>query len=164
MTLRELNKENAHELLQMQLQLDNETTNMMYEPGERPNDITRLHTLIENNANNGSVVYLAYEDETCVGFLSAMRGGFNKIRHTAYIAVGILRDYRGKGIGNALFNQLIEWADSNGIKRLDLSVMTHNQAGIALYKKHGFVIEGTKKCAMFVKGTFIDEHFMARVT
>ena len=163
MTICELNKDNAHDLLAMQLQLDTETTNMMYEPGERPNDITRLHDLIANNAKVGSIAFLVYNEDKCVGFLSAMRGSMNRNRHTAYIAVGILRDFRGKGIGHALFNKLTAWATGNNLKRLDLSVMTHNHAGIALYKKHGFEIEGTKKCAMLVDGTFVDEYLMAKI-
>ena len=37
MDIRELSKENAHDFLAMQLQLDQETEDMLFEPGERPN-------------------------------------------------------------------------------------------------------------------------------
>lgn len=36
-----------------------------------------------------------------VGYIRAERGKFNRILHTAYIVVGILKDYRGKGIGTS---------------------------------------------------------------
>jgi len=41
--------------------------------------------------------------------------------------------------------------------------MTHNQAGVALYKKYGFEIEGTKKSSVFVNGVYVDEYYMAKI-
>jgi len=107
MIICELNKENAHDFLAMQLQLDRETENMLFEPGERSGDIGRVYSNIESNKIVGSTVFLAYEDNKCVGFILAGRGGLKRVRHSAYIVMGILRDYRGKGIGNVLFNELM---------------------------------------------------------
>lgn len=72
-----------------------------------------------------------------VGFLSADRG-VNRIKHSAYIVAGILKEYCGQGIGTSLFNKLMEWAERNGITRLELTVMTNNERAIKLYKKFGF--------------------------
>jgi RimJ/RimL family protein N-acetyltransferase len=41
--------------------------------------------------------------------------------------------------------------------------MTHNEAGLALYKKMGFKIEGTKKDSLFVDGVYIDEYYMSKL-
>jgi len=41
--------------------------------------------------------------------------------------------------------------------------MTHNHAGINLYKKYGFEIEGIKKCAMLVNNVYVDEYYMAKI-
>jgi RimJ/RimL family protein N-acetyltransferase len=163
MIICELSKENAHEFLEMQLQLDQETDNMMFEAGERPNDIGRVINNIESNKGTGSVVFLAYVDGKCAGFLLASRGSLKRIRHGAYIVIGILNNYQGKGIGSAFFDRLMEWAENNKLKRLELTVMTHNQAGVNLYKKYGFEIEGIKRCAMFVNNVYVDEYYMARI-
>lgn len=163
MTICELSKENAHDFLAMQLQLDRETSNMLFEAGERPNDISRVINSIDSNRETGSVVFLVYIEEKCVGFLVANRSNLKRIRHRAYIVIGVLNDYQGKGIGTALFDKLIEWAEGNNIKRLELTVMTHNHAAIKLYKKYGFEIEGIKKCSMFVNNTYVDEYYMAGV-
>ncbi|MCL2840669.1 MAG: GNAT family N-acetyltransferase [Defluviitaleaceae bacterium] len=145
MDICELNKENAQAFLDMQLQLDSETDMMLFEVGERSNDINRIYGLIDSIQNTGSVAFLAYEDGQCIGFLFTNRGQLKRVRHSAYIVIGILEKYRGKGIGTALFENVIRWAKNCGIKRLELTVMTHNQAGLALYKKQGFEIEGVKK-------------------
>lgn len=51
----------------------------------------------------------------------------------------------------------------NRLTRLELTVETPNEAAINLYKKSGFVIEGTKKCTMLVNGNYIDEYMMAKI-
>jgi RimJ/RimL family protein N-acetyltransferase len=58
---------------------------------------------------------------------------------------------------------LEEWAKQQHIHRLELTVMTHNIAGIALYKKQGFAIEGTKRQSLLINGQFIDEFYMAKL-
>jgi putative acetyltransferase len=48
------------------------------------------------------------------------------------------------------------------LKRVELCVFTDNQSAISLYKKMGFVVEGTKKFAAIRDGSYIDEYLMAR--
>jgi len=163
MTICELTKEHAQDFLKMQLQLDKETDNMLFEAGERPNDIERVHRNIEYTKEIGSVVLLAYKDEVCAGFALANRGTLNRVRHSAYIVIGVLEAYQSIGVGKALFCELIEWAKDNAIKRLELTVRTSNQIGISLYEKYGFEIEGVKKHAMLVNGEYVDEYYMARI-
>jgi RimJ/RimL family protein N-acetyltransferase len=51
-------------------------------------------------------------------------------------------DWRGLGVGSALLQATIDWARANGLHKLSLEVFAHNTAGIALYRKCGFVEEG----------------------
>jgi RimJ/RimL family protein N-acetyltransferase len=69
----------------------------------------------------------------------------------------------GQGVGTQLFIAMGEWASQKNIHRLELTVMTHNQAGIALYKKRGFEIEGEKKHAIVIDGHYVDEYYMAKL-
>jgi RimJ/RimL family protein N-acetyltransferase len=41
--------------------------------------------------------------------------------------------------------------------------MTHNIAGIALYKKMGFEIEGTKRDSLLINGEYVDEYYMSKL-
>ena len=49
------------------------------------------------------------------------------------------------------------------IHRLELSVVTHNEAGLRLYKKMGFKIEGTKRHSLLIDGEFVDEYYMSKL-
>ena len=52
------------------------------------------------------------------------------------------REWRGRGVGSALIQATIAWARDQGLHKLSLEVWAHNAAGIALYRKCGFVEEG----------------------
>jgi len=60
--------------------------------------------------------------------------------------IGMLVDraWRGRGVGSALMVTAIAWAREEGLHKLCLSVFAHNEAALALYRKHGFVEEGRR--------------------
>ncbi|QQP13453.1 LD-carboxypeptidase [Lysinibacillus agricola] len=43
------------------------------------------------------------------------------------------------------------------------SVMANNTAGVALYEKMGFEIEGTKRHSLYVDGEYMDEYYMSKL-
>jgi ribosomal protein S18 acetylase RimI-like enzyme len=60
------------------------------------------------------------------------------------IGMAIVHDWRGRGVGSALLEAAIEWARERRLHKLALGVFPHNAAGIALYRKYGFVEEGRR--------------------
>ena len=55
-------------------------------------------------------------------------------------------DYRRQGVGTAMMVAATEWARAqHGIHKVELEVWPHNAAGIALYRKVGFAIEGRRR-------------------
>ncbi len=67
------------------------------------------------------------------------------------------------GLGTQLFEKIEEWAKDHQIYRLELMVMKHNQAAIALYQKMDFQVEGIKRDNLFLNGEWIDEILMAKI-
>jgi RimJ/RimL family protein N-acetyltransferase len=60
------------------------------------------------------------------------------------IGMMVAAGWRGRGVGTALVAAAIDWARSRGLHKLTLSVFSHNEAAIALYRKFGFVEEGRR--------------------
>jgi ribosomal protein S18 acetylase RimI-like enzyme len=60
------------------------------------------------------------------------------------IGMAVARAWRGRGVGSALMAAAIEWARMQGLHKLSLGVFAHNAAGLALYRKYGFVEEGRR--------------------
>lgn len=84
--------------------------------------------------------FVAVAGAEVVGMLhvEASRHGFGDV------GMAVARDWRGLGVGSALMAAAIEWSRERGLHKLSLGVFAHNAAGIALYKKAGFVEEGRR--------------------
>jgi putative acetyltransferase len=73
-------------------------------------------------------------------------------------------DFHGRGIGSALMAALIDVADKwLDLKRLELTVYVDNAAAVALYRKFGFEVEGTRRGDTFRDGRYVDSFAMARL-
>ena len=163
MKYRKLSKIDAERFWEMMNQLDYETKYMLYEPGERTKNIPRIESLIQNSVEGEDFLLVAEADNRIVGYISAEKGGLNRIAHTAYIVVGILKDYRGKGIGTEFFKRLDIWAEEKKITRLELTVICENEVAKHLYENNGFEIEGIKRKSVLVDGNYLDEFYMAKI-
>jgi len=85
-------------------------------------------------------------------------------RHVGSIGMAVRDDRHGRGVGTALMNAAIELADGwLNYQRLELNVFTDNLAAMALYRKFGFVIEGTFRAYAFRDGRYVDSYAMARL-
>ena len=164
MLIRTAKEDDAEGVLELLLRLDEQTRLMMYEPGERPTSVERqaktLRTLL---ASGNSTFLLAEEDGLPVGFLEATGGTFRRNRHVVHLVIGVLKERAGRGIGSALMAESERWARERGIRRLELTVQTHNRTARALYQKMGFAVEGTRKEAIHVEGSYVDELYMAKL-
>ncbi|MFC4403808.1 GNAT family N-acetyltransferase [Gracilibacillus xinjiangensis] len=59
--------------------------------------------------------------------------------------------------------KLEQWASKHNLRRLELTVVTGNEAGLSLYKKMGFEIEGTKRDSLFIDGEYLDEYYLSKL-
>ena len=73
-------------------------------------------------------------------------------------------DWQGKGVGTALLQTAVDLADNwFNLVRLELEVYTDNEPAVRLYKKMGFVIEGTFVQYAYRSGQYVDVYAMARL-
>ena len=162
MKIRPLRAADAAAYLELVKTTDVESDFMMQEPGERQMTVFQLVISLNSAGNH---IFVAEEDGKLIGQLVAfnMYGRNKRVVHVLHIGISILKSHWGKGVGTKLFEYMEKWAIENGTKRLELSVMTHNERGIALYKKMGFEIEGTKKSSICVNGNYVDEYLMSKI-
>ncbi|MDE1852489.1 MAG: GNAT family N-acetyltransferase [Thaumarchaeota archaeon] len=99
-----------------------------------------------------------------VGSLSLGRyGNLKKTRHIRNLGMGVVKEFREMGVGSALMDYAIKWADSKELKKVVLSVFSTNNAAIELYEKFGFVREGVRRKQFLIDGKFVDEVMMGRL-
>ena len=87
-----------------------------------------------------------------------------KLRHRASVAIAILRDYWGLGLGTRLMEEMIDVAQANpNIMQLELDYIEGNERAKALYTKMGFRPSGVKPNAIRLKdGRLLSEYSMIR--
>ena len=162
--IRDVRMQDAPALLELYQELDRETSYMLLEPGERDARVEAQERRIRDALDEPNhKLLVADADGELVGFVVALGGPYRRNSHKAHVATGVRRAFWGRGIGTQLFENLIRWAEETGLRRLELLVMTTNEAAIALYRKMGFEVEGTKRHSLLVDGELVDEWVMARL-
>ncbi len=164
LTIREITENDADSFLEMCRALDSETSFMMLEPDERTLSVDeqreRIHSLA---GRNNAALLVAELDGQLVGYIFAEGGSYRRNRHCAHIVIGIRAAFTGLGIGRRLFAELFTWAGNQGLTRLELTVMTHNERAVRLYQRMGFEIEGLRRRSLFVNGEYVDEYLMSKL-
>lgn len=97
---------------------------------------------------NASLFLVVEIDGKLAGLATLDRSNLIRIQHTATFGINILKEYCGQGIGSLLMQRVIQWAEHNGVEKIDLEVFANNTSAIALYKKFDFVEEGRKRKAI----------------
>jgi putative acetyltransferase len=117
--------------------------------------------LTTNAATN--YIFVALADDGIVGN-GGLHGNTNPRRqHVFLLGMGVRDDWQGKGVGTRLMETMLDLADNwLGAVRLELTVYVDNAAAMALYKKFGFVIEGTHRAFALRDGQYVDAFAMAR--
>lgn len=80
-----------------------------------------------------------------VGEVDILVKNLERVRHVGVLTVGVLKHHQRLGLASALLTEALNWSRQNGLLRIELSVFAKNAAALALYNKHGFVVEGIRK-------------------
>ncbi len=100
--------------------------------------------------------------DVVVGWLAVSRGFRRRNRHVGRLEMMVDAPFRGRGVGDALLGAAVEWARREGLGKLSLTVFAHNARAIALYERHGFVVEGRRVAEYrFADGSERDDLLMA---
>lgn len=105
----------------------------------------------------------AMHDNTVIGWCDITRKKRDVFSHTGSLGMGIIKQYRGMGLGSRMMEEVIGQAKENGLEKICLEVYSHNTAGIALYKKYGFVHEGVKLKEVKMDGKYFDNVVMGLI-
>lgn len=112
--------------------------------------------------NENSLLLVATHHGQIIGNID-LTGLQQKIMyHVARLGMGMLSGWQGCGVGSLLLENAIKYAKSNSpLEIIYLEAYANNQAGLALYKKYGFVESGKRPEIFKVDDkTYIDEIIM----
>ncbi|HMF91562.1 MAG TPA: GNAT family N-acetyltransferase [Candidatus Angelobacter sp.] len=80
----------------------------------------------------------------------------------AEVSVYVTERARGKKIGSRLLSELVAASERAGIWTLNAGIFPENTASIALHKRHGFLVVGTRERIGCMNGRWRDVTLMER--
>ncbi len=114
--------------------------------------------------NTTSFGLVAEWDGKLVGEISLARQ-HGRCRHVGRITRLVVDPmFQGQGVGGLLLNAMIDLAEHwVNLSRVENTIHIDNAPGIALHRRHGFVIEGRMRDYVFHDGRYVDAYVVARV-
>ena len=112
----------------------------------------------------GTYNLVACFGERVVGQITLHINPTPRRRHVATFGMGVHPDFQQQGVGSKLLAAVLAMCDDwLNVSRVELTVYVDNLAALALYKKLGFVIEGTAEGFAMRNGQLVAVHHMGRV-
>ena len=122
--------------------------------------IEKTMAFVDEIFEKGWSQFYGVKDREVIGWCDILRYESEGFSHSGHLGVGVLPEYRGKGIGRRLMETTIADAFSKGLERIELEVFSSNERAADLYRKLGFVEEGRKRRARFIDGEYADNIVM----
>jgi putative acetyltransferase len=108
-----------------------------------------------------AAVFVAEAPEGIVGRLSVGRDPHPASSHVADLGLMVAKSHRRLGIGRALLQRAVDWADGAGVSKLELHVFPHNVPALRLYESFGFRHEGYRHGHYRQRDELVDAILMA---
>lgn len=162
-TIRSATPDDAAALLDFLRTAAARTEHIASQPDEFPATVEQERTILAERAADPAALYLvALAGGVVVGCMGFSHAPKRRLAHTGELGLIVGEAWRGRGVGRALMNVLIEWARGSAtIEKLCLSVFSTNVVGIALYESLGFEREGQRRRQVrFAPGRYADEIMM----
>jgi RimJ/RimL family protein N-acetyltransferase len=104
----------------------------------------------------------AFQGEQLVGIIRISRYSAPNEKHRVYLAgLYVLPPFRYHGCGGEIVHHALRFATNTPpIRRVNLTVVTQQEAAIRLYQSFGFRIYGTEQETFSRDGQFYDEYLM----
>jgi RimJ/RimL family protein N-acetyltransferase len=126
-------------------------------------EVKQRAVLAEAHAKHNALALVALDGDRIVGNLLFEGGDRPRIRHGGEFGISVLQAYAGQGVGRAMLEALIAWAEGSGVvRKLDLRVRSDNLAAIRLYERLGWKVEGLITRDLCIDGVFHDALYMGR--
>jgi ribosomal protein S18 acetylase RimI-like enzyme len=109
----------------------------------------------------GHPYFVAIEGTHVIGWCDVTPSRGDVHAHVGVLGMGVLKDWRGRGIGRRLIERTVDAARVH-FEQVDLHVYASNAPARALYASIGFIEQGRKRNGRKLDGVYDDDIVMTR--
>lgn len=160
--IRKAEKSDAQAMLDYLKMISTESDNILMTP-ERVANITldQEEKIIEDmNSSEDNALFVGLLDGKIISTAGVYTNNNPRRSHQSGLAISVLKEFWGVGVGTAMMREMINFAKKNGKIMVHLGVKEDNLGGIALYKKMGFTKYGVHPKFFNLDGKYFDEILM----
>lgn len=117
--------------------------------------------LLRLNQRESRMFFVATVEDEVIGWVHLQGSTLAKLAHTAELTVGLLPEYRGRGIGGRLLARALGWAKEQGYERIYQSVPATNPDAIGFLEHHGWREEARRPDHYRIDDVYVDEVMLA---
>ncbi len=156
--IRRATPDDATPILAYLRQVGGETPNLTFgTEGPGLTDEEERDYLARVAASDNSLAIVATVGGELVGGLTFDGGQRARLRHMGEFGISVAQAYAGLGIGRAMIEYMIDWAERTGVvRKINLKVRVDNIGAIRLYERMGWVQEGRTTRDTIIDGQFND--------
>jgi len=160
--IRKAEKKDAQLLLDYLNVVGGESDNLLFGANEFNMTVEQEEGFIESiNSSKTSVLLVGFIKGKVVCIGSLLAPSRKRISHQGDVAMSVLREFWGHGIGTILMNEIIDFAkNTQKLEILHLGVKSDNSRAIELYEKMGFQEIGCYPKFFNINNVYHDEILM----
>lgn len=114
--------------------------------------------LSDFESSDSKFMIVSTHEDKIIGGLGFVGSPGQFHRKNGSLGMSVQNEFSGLGLGTHMLEFSIDTAKNYGFHRMELSVRSYNEAGIALYEKTGFKRIGILKEIAFIDGEYVDEY------
>jgi len=124
-------------------------------------ELDHQEALLRHNELESRMFFVATVNDEVVGWVHINAPELEKLHHTAELTVGVVDEYRGRGLGSHLLSRGLEWAGKNGYEKVYQSIPSTNDAAVEFLEEHGWETEAVREDHYKIDGEYVDELMLA---
>ena len=158
--IRQGQKEDAGDILAFSREVGSQTDNLSFgKEGFTINLEEEKEFLEKMQEAKTSIFYTAWRGEKLLG-TGSLQGFSRRMSHRGEVALAVLKESWGLGIGSQLMEKIIAYGKESGLELLNLEVGKDNQRAIRLYEKYGFKKLGRMPDFFKLEDRYVDFDYM----
>ena len=157
-----IREDDAASLIEFMTVIGGDTDNLSFSAADFSSIDPDDEKYVIREMRKGRNVYaIAISEGTIIGCCDIkVQGEGARIRHRAYMAIAVRKDFWGRGISQHLIEFAIAEAKDRGITKIGVLVRSDNGTARRFYEDNGFIHEGSDSRLFFIDGKYISgEHY-----